>query len=375
MILGTIPIMGVCNMKKGFVILITIFIILLMSCSSVENIKIGFIATLSGNNSGVGIAIRDGLLLKVDQINDAGGINGRKIEVIIKDDQGDKTSIVQLDQELIASGVSVIFGHELSSKAEFMVEAAKDYEVIFMTPTISSDTISNIDDNIFRTTATAYDQGETLGEHADGYSKKILVIYSEYNKAYADGFTSGFDASFDGELDFFSVNNDVTKKANDIVSTYEDGNFDSLLFITNSQDMMFVSQVFYSMKVNVKKYSSNWAMASDSFADGGESVEGSSFVSIFNSSESDLLKAFNKEFMSRYNKEPDFASKYSYEAACMLFAALEDVEDLDFSEIKEALLKTEIEGLFSSLSFNEFGDVKRESLILKVINGVLVEEK
>ena len=102
-------------------IIILSLIVSLGGCTSKESIKIGFIGTLTGSNSEIGIAMRDGLLLKVDEVNNSGGIDGRQVEVIIKDDTNNLDIIKQLNQEFLDQGIQVIFGHELSSKAKPMV--------------------------------------------------------------------------------------------------------------------------------------------------------------------------------------------------------------------------------------------------------------
>ncbi len=84
--------------------------IILISCGAKENIRIGFVGTLSGSNSAIGVAMRDGLLLKVDEINSGGGIKGRQIEVVIKDDQNDHDLIRGINQEFMDDGINIIFG-------------------------------------------------------------------------------------------------------------------------------------------------------------------------------------------------------------------------------------------------------------------------
>ena len=84
-------------------VLLSIFlmaVLLMASCGPKEAIKVGFVGTLSGTNSEIGIAMRDGLLLKVDELNTLGGINGQPIELIIKDDNNDHELIKSINQEL-----------------------------------------------------------------------------------------------------------------------------------------------------------------------------------------------------------------------------------------------------------------------------------
>ena len=65
-----------------------------------EPIRIGYLPALTGPSSSTGIGINRGTLLAVDEINKSGGINGRQIELIVRDTQSDPTKAVNAATEL-----------------------------------------------------------------------------------------------------------------------------------------------------------------------------------------------------------------------------------------------------------------------------------
>src|SRR3981189_1283858 len=76
-----------------------------------EPIKIGFLAAMNGPSSAPTIGFNRGVIFAVDAINAAGGVNGRKIEVVTRDTQGDPTKAVNATQELISQAkVHAIWG-------------------------------------------------------------------------------------------------------------------------------------------------------------------------------------------------------------------------------------------------------------------------
>ena len=76
-----------------------------------EPIKIGYLPALTGPSSSTGIGINRGTVLAVDEINAAGGIDGRKIELIVRDTQSDPTKAVNAVAELAQrQKVAIIFG-------------------------------------------------------------------------------------------------------------------------------------------------------------------------------------------------------------------------------------------------------------------------
>src|ERR1700692_2000933 len=83
-----------------------------------EPIKIGYLPALTGPSSSTGIGINRGTLLAVDEINAAGGIDGRKIELIVRDTQSDPTKAVNAVAELTQrQKVAIIFGPLNSGEA------------------------------------------------------------------------------------------------------------------------------------------------------------------------------------------------------------------------------------------------------------------
>ncbi len=80
-----------------------------------NTIKIGFSGCLTGHLSDLGIGGRDAVILAVKEINAKGGVNGKKIKLIIKDDKNDPAAAVKADKELVSSGCIAIIGHMTSS--------------------------------------------------------------------------------------------------------------------------------------------------------------------------------------------------------------------------------------------------------------------
>ena len=94
--------LGAAALKTGFV---------RRAAAETETIRIGFLPALTGPSSSTGIGINRGTIMAVDEINAAGGVNGRKIELITRDTQSDPTKAVNAATELTRrEKVHVIFG-------------------------------------------------------------------------------------------------------------------------------------------------------------------------------------------------------------------------------------------------------------------------
>jgi branched-chain amino acid transport system substrate-binding protein len=80
--------------------------------------KIGFVGGLTGKSSDLGIQGRNSVMLAVEEINSQGGINGRPLQLITKDDKQDPQTALKVDRELIDEGVITIIGHMTSTMSE-----------------------------------------------------------------------------------------------------------------------------------------------------------------------------------------------------------------------------------------------------------------
>ena len=80
-----------------------------------EPIKIGLSINLSGRGGTAGEHIRDGALLAVDEVNNNGGINGRPLLLLVRDDENSDEGIRKADASLVKEGVVAVIGHSYSS--------------------------------------------------------------------------------------------------------------------------------------------------------------------------------------------------------------------------------------------------------------------
>ncbi len=121
----------------GFVLLVVIVLIVVRSLRS-RAFLLGFAGELTGRHAGMGVDGRDGAILAVDEINKTGGINGRKIKLIIKDDKGDPEVARRVDVELIKQGVVAIIGHITSGQTAAVLEQINKANVVLISPAASS---------------------------------------------------------------------------------------------------------------------------------------------------------------------------------------------------------------------------------------------
>lgn len=111
-------------------------------CSKPEPILIGFSGQLSGAYADLGIKGRDGVSLAVEKINASGGIYGRPVKLLIRDDKGTPDGARTADRELIDAGVVAIIGHMTSSQAMAAMEVIETAGVVLISPTATTEELT-----------------------------------------------------------------------------------------------------------------------------------------------------------------------------------------------------------------------------------------
>ena len=157
--------------NNTFFIIWSLFFIFLLGCSSLQStereeqqdvptITIGVIAPLTGGNAVGGIAVEEGILLGLEDINLQGGIKGQKLNVIIEDSQSSVKNAVTSAKKLIeTNNVFIIIGGGLSAEAMALAPIAEESHVIFLSSIALTTPLETAGDWVFKLR-------ESTGKHA-----------------------------------------------------------------------------------------------------------------------------------------------------------------------------------------------------------------
>ena len=168
-----------------------------LTVQAADPIKIGSVLRLSAGAED-GLPARRGVELAVEEINKAGGINGRKLEVIFEDEKDSPTSAVNAVQKLInVDKVVAIIGPMTSGAALAAAPSANEAKILLVTPTATSPKVSGAGAYIYRGCSRIDKQAEALTDYiAKNYQPKTVgVLYS--NEPYGKGCNDLFGKYFE----------------------------------------------------------------------------------------------------------------------------------------------------------------------------------
>ena len=166
-------------------------------------IKVGLLAPLTGDVSVYGIAVANGAALYIKQVNEAGGINGKQIDLIQMDEQGDATQAVTCFTQMVDQGITALIGDVTTTPTLAVVAESQEYNMPMVSASATAEAVTydaetdTVYQNVFRTTFTDPFQGVKMADYATdklGYTK-AAVIY-QTGADYNEGLATNFEAEF-----------------------------------------------------------------------------------------------------------------------------------------------------------------------------------
>ncbi len=372
-------------MKKIYVvnILYMLFMLFLMGCSSEQPIKIGFVAGLSGRMSELGVSERAGALLAVEEINASGGINGRLLELIVKDDQNDPEVALRVDQELIDEEVVAIIGHATSTMSLAVIPLINQQEMLLIAPTASTPRLSGLDDFFIRITPVSDAEMTAIAEFAMHNFKlnTMSVIYDLANKDLTETNLNDFQSAYESLSGTVASTITFTSGTNTSFSTLvtplKDTKPDGILILAGSIDAALISQQIRKLDTDTPIFMAGWATTTDLIQHGGQAVEGINFVQVVDmNSQEPAFVAFAEKLETTFNLEPNFGAIYAYQAVYMLYTAMQNTTDYEAATLKRAIIEQQIfPGLQNDLVIDEFGDPTGNFKLFTIKDGIFVKEE
>lgn len=357
--------------------LCAVLLVLPVACGDPEPIRIGFIGGLTGRSADLGESSRNGVQLAVQQVNQAGGIDGRQVELLVRDDANDPDTAAAAVRELHAAGVAAIIGPNVSAVAGGMVPVINELEVVTLSPTVSSLAFADIDDHFFRINWTTRDNARIYAEHYYdlGY-RRVAAAIDANNRVFSESWLQEFSHGFlveggkvVGFEAFDSTKNDsYAQTASALVAM----DAEALLLIANSVDTAQLAQQIRKLDSDILLIAAEWAATERLISLGGPAIEGLELVQSYNrADDSERYRTFRETYRDRFQQAPGYASIAAYDAATVLFRGLAGREAA--GGLKQALLELDdVQGLQQTISFNRYGDAQRRAFFVVVRDGRFV---
>lgn len=351
------------------------WLVVAAGCRQQEPLRIGFFAALSGRGADLGIGGRNGAMLAIEERNAAGGVKGRRVDLLVRDATQDPETARQRLSELLQQPVVAVIGPMVSSLAVVAAPLADAAQIPLLSPTATTAALTGLDDYFFRVIS---DTNVYATRNAHYLAQKLryrraVVIYDLANQAYTQSWLGHFRAEFGnwgGEMvaeAAFTSGGDVA--FNPLVAGLLATHPDFILIIANSIDAAQICQQIRKMSQTLPIAMSEWG-ATERFIELAGRAADQVYVAQFldRNDTSPRYQQFRQAYLQRFGQEPGFAGVAGYDAALVLLAALE--RQGSGEALKSVLLKLgEVEGVQQRLRFDRFGDSNRDTYLFVIRDG------
>ncbi len=330
-----------------------------------EEIKIGAIMDITGALSGIGSIIRDGAELAVKEINEAGGINGKQVKLIVEDGATDTTTGFEAVKKLVeVNGCKVIIGPMISPAVIASGPYVAERGGVIVSPSATSPEITDQDwrQFVFRTCTSDILQGEAMTQLIieKGYKKVATLVV---DNTYGAGIEEVAKEKLAGKAEIVAtIKYDLAKL--DYLTELQiikDQNPDAIIHVGYHDD----AQIIYKQALQLGLDSALWVAAEGVYSDYTlEMVEAAEFMEKAVIGTSPIapegLTTF-EEFAAAYEADfgipPGVYADTVYDATKMVALAIEQ-GGYDGAKISEALLEIghNYPGVSGIITFSPVGD-------------------
>lgn len=336
------------------------------------DIVVGMYGSLTGDGASFGQSSREGTELAVDEVNNAGGLlGGRKIKLLVEDDQSKPEEASNAVTKLVTQDkVVAVLGEVASRRSLAAAPICQKYMIPMITPSSTNERVTQVGDYIFRVCFIDPFQGEVLAKFAynDLKARKIAIlkdIQQDYSVGLTDSIMKHFTALGGQVLDPVSYSSG-------------DSDFKAILTAVRSQkpDAVFATGYYPEAAIIVRQArelgmkmpllgGDGWV--GDALKNGREALNNTYISNHYSGDNPDpVVQNFVKAYQARFNREPDAIAALAYDAVKVLADALTRSNSTEGPKLRDALATADVPGVTGRLKINAKRDVDKPAVIQEV---------
>lgn len=338
-----------------------------------KTLKIGFNFEETGDVASYGTAEQKAAKLAVDEINKAGGVDGKQIEVTDKDNKSELSEASTVSTNLVTQAkVNAIIGPATSGGTGAAITNAAKASVPLVTPSGTQDDLTKGQDYLFRATFIDSFQGKILSKYVtDNLKAKKVVLYYDNSSDYAKGMAKAFQEEYKGEIvateTFASKDTDFQAA----LTKFKGKDFDALVvpgyyteagkIVNQARGMGIDKPIVGGDGFNSEEFISQAtpAAATNVYYVSGYSTSGDMTAK---------AKKFLEAYKAKYNEEPSMFSALAYDSVYMVAEASKGAKNS--VDIKENLAKLkDFEGVTGSITMDKNHNPVKSALMIGLKDG------
>ncbi|MCF7925018.1 MAG: ABC transporter substrate-binding protein [Candidatus Izimaplasma sp.] len=363
-------------MKKLLLMVsVLLLTVTLSACGSNDNtVRLGVIGPLTGEYSLYGVAVENGAKLAAKEINAAGGILDKDVEVIAYDSKGDSTEGVNAYNRLRDQDeIHALIGGTFSGVTLAIKDLAVQDNIPVLTPTATNPDVTLDAANVFRACYTDSYQGSTAAVFAaDELDVTNAAVMYNRDDPYSEGLADAFMAEFDARsLDYtafeFGAQDDDYSA---LLTNIQSGGYDAVFLPAYVAEVGAVLTQADAQGLDVPFIGGDGWDGIE--ADYASVADGFYFVNHYaKTDEAAVVQDFVANYTEEYGEAPNALAALAYDAVYAMAEAMENAGSLDPDDITAALSALEFtNAVTGSIKFDANGDPIKSITIIQVVDGL-----
>ena len=344
-----------------------------------DEIKVGANFEMTGNVANYGSATLDGLKLAIKEANDAGGVNGKKINLVTVDNKSEASEAVNAATKLISDDkVKVVVGPAVTANVMAESQVANDNKIPVIAPDATSPAVTvengQVKPFIFRSCFIDPQQGEVMATFASKDLKaKTAVVYIDSSSDYSKSLGQVFKEKFEAAGGKVVMEEAFLQKDQDFKATLTK-------IKTANADVIFIPAYYEEVGKIVKQARelgiTQPLLGTDGWDDtkvvdiaGADALNNTFFSSHYSEKDKDV-QSFIESFKKEYNHAPNVFAALGYDAGKMLIDAIKRAGSDDPEKIQKALEETkDLQVGTGKITMDKNHNPIKSAVILEMKNG------
>lgn len=348
-----------------------------------DSIAVGINVELSGAVASYGSNATDGMMLAINEVNENGGVLGKQINPIKRDNKSTTDEAFSVSAALASEGVVAQLGPLTSGNVAASSAVMMDNKIPLVAPAATAPNITVDDkdgstrDYVFRVCFIDPFQGTLMAEFAaKDLGAKQAVILKDTSSDYAQGLAQYFKQTFENEGGKVFAEEGFVKGDRDFRATLtkiQGTNPDFIYIPGYYEEVAPLIKQAREMGITIAMGGGDgWDSPDMVSVAGAKNLNNTYFTNHYSAQDKDpKVVAFVEAFKGKYNKDPDAFAALGYDAAKMLVKAIEDAGEANPEKIKDALASTtDFEGITGKMTIDEQHNPVKAGIIIEFKDGV-----
>jgi branched-chain amino acid transport system substrate-binding protein len=339
-------------------------------------IVIGEYGSLTGTTATFGISTRNGIDLAISEANQAGGVLGKQVRVIVEDDQGKPEEAQTVVTKLVNKDrVVAVLGEVASSRSLAAAPVCQSNRIPMITPSSTNPKVTQIGDYIFRVCFIDPFQGFVMAKFATQSLKinNVAVlrdIKNDYSVGLADVFVENF-TKMGGKIatdqSYSEGDTDFSAQLTSIRST----NPQAIFVPGYYTEVGLIARQARKLGLTIPLLGGDGWDSPKLWEIGGEALNGCYYSNHYSVDDpSPRIQKFVADYKGRYNQVPDALAALGYDAAQILFHAFETAGSTDAAKVRDAIAQTkDFPGVTGNITIDGDRNAVKPAVVLRVNNG------